>query len=86
MLIETGDDLEIEVGDVIRYVDLAKLNVVLTVQITRGKDDFPNDIVKESRPFAQALLGAVVGDEVALHLTGSASKTFQVIEIKRKEK
>ena len=86
VLIETGDDLEIEVGDVIRYVDLAKLNDVLTVQITRGKDDFPNDIVKESRPFAQALLGAVVGDEVALHLTGSASKTFQVIEIKRKEK
>ena len=86
VLIDTGDNLEIEVGDVIRYVDLAKLNHVLTVQITRGKEDFPNGIVNESRPIAQALLGAVVGDEVALHLTGSASKTFQVIEIKRKEK
>ena len=86
MLIETGDDLEIEVGDVIRYVDLAKLNDVLTVQITSGKDDFSNGIVNESRPLAQVLLGAVVGDEIALHLTGSASKTFQVIEIKRTEK
>jgi transcription elongation GreA/GreB family factor len=59
---------------------------VLTVQITHGKDDFANGIVNESRPLAQALLGAVVGDEVALHLAGNASKTFQVIEIKRTEK
>ncbi len=83
VLIDTEDDLEIEVGDVIRYVDLAKPNDVLTVQITSGKDDFSNGIVHESRPLAQALLGAVVGDEVALHLTGSSSKTFQVVEIKR---
>ena len=85
VLIDTEDDLEIEVGDVIRYVDLAKPSDVLTVQITHGKDDFANGIVNESRPLAQALLGAVVGDEVALHLAGSASKTFQVIEIKRTE-
>jgi len=83
VLIETEDDLEIEVGDVIRYADLTKPSDVLTVQITHGKDDFANGIVNESRPLAQALLGAVVGDEVVLHLTGSASKTFQVIEIKR---
>jgi transcription elongation GreA/GreB family factor/very-short-patch-repair endonuclease len=86
VLIDTDDDLEIEVGDVVRYVDLAKSNDILTIQITSGKDDFANGIVNESRPLAQALLGAVVGDEIALHLTGSASKTFQVIEIKRTEK
>jgi transcription elongation GreA/GreB family factor/very-short-patch-repair endonuclease len=85
VLIDTEDDFEIEVGDMVRYVDLAIPNDVLTVQITRGKDDFANGIVNESRPLAQALLGAVVGDEVALHLAGSASKTFQVIEIKRTE-
>ena len=85
VLIDTEDDLEIEVGDVIRYVDLANPNDVLTVQITHGKDDFVNGIVNESRPLAQALLGAVIGDEVALHLAGSASKTFQVLEIKRTE-
>jgi transcription elongation GreA/GreB family factor/very-short-patch-repair endonuclease len=85
VLIGTEDDLEIEVGDVIRYVDLAKPSDVLSVQITHGKDDFANGIVNESRPLAQALLGAVVGDEVALHLAGSASKTFQVLEIKRTE-
>lgn len=85
VLIDTDDDLEIEVGDVVRYADLASPNDVLTVQITNGKDDFTNGIVNESRPLAQALLGAVAGDEVALHLAGGASKTFQIIEIKRKK-
>ena len=77
VLIDTEDDLEVDVGDVVSYVDLSKPNDVLTVQITSGKDDFSNGIVNESRPLAQALLGAVVGDEVALHLAGSASKTFR---------
>ena len=85
VLIDTEDDLEVDVGDVVRYVDLSKPNDVLTVQITSGKDDFSNGIVNESRPLAQALLGAVVGDEVALHLAGSASKTFQIVEIVRSE-
>ncbi len=83
VLIDTEDDLEIEVGDVVRYIDLARPNDVMTVQITRGKDDFANGIVNESRPLAQAILGAVIGDEVVLHLAGSASKTFQIVEIKR---
>ena len=85
VLIDAEDDLEIEVGDVVRYIDLARPNDVMTVQITRGKDDFANGIVNESRPLAQAILGAVIGDEVVLHLAGSASKTFQVIEIVRPE-
>lgn len=86
VLIDTDDDLEIEVGDVVRYVELSKPNDVLSVQITGEKDDFANGIVNESRPLAQALLGAVVGDEVVLHLVGNTSKTFQIIEIKRTDK
>jgi transcription elongation GreA/GreB family factor/very-short-patch-repair endonuclease len=81
VLIDTEDDLEIEVGDVVRYADLTKPSDVLTVQITSGKDDFFNGIVNASRPLAQVLLGAVVGDEVSLHLAGNQSKTFQVVEI-----
>jgi transcription elongation GreA/GreB family factor len=84
VLIDSEDDLEIEVGDVVRYVDLTQPKDVLTIQISHGKDDFPNGIINESRPLAQTLLGAVVGDEVALHLTGSVSKKFQIVEIKRK--
>ena len=81
VLIDTQDDLEIEVGDVIRYVDLSKPNDVLTVQITSGKDDFSNGIVNESRPLAQALIGAVLGDEVVLHLPGTTARNFLVKEI-----
>ncbi len=81
ILIDTEDDLEVEVGSVVRYVDLAHPNDVLTVQITNGKDDFSNGIVNENRPLAQALLGAVVGDEVVLHLPGSKSRNFAVKEI-----
>lgn len=81
VLIDTEDDLEVDVGDVVRYVDLSKPNDVLTVQITSGKDDFSNGIVNESRPLAQALLGAVVGDEVVLHLPGTTARNFAITEI-----
>jgi transcription elongation GreA/GreB family factor len=83
VLIETEYDLEVEVGDVIRYVDLTSPGDVLTVQIISGKDDISNGMVNEGRPLAQILLGAVVGDEVVLHLVGNNSKTFQILEIKR---
>jgi transcription elongation GreA/GreB family factor/very-short-patch-repair endonuclease len=81
VLIDTEDDLEVEVGDVVRYVDLVKPSDVLTVQITDGKDDFTNGIVHVSRPLAQTLLGAVIGDEVVLHLPGTTAKNFLVKEI-----
>lgn len=83
MLIDSNSDMEVEVGDVVRYVNLAQPNDVLTIQIIRGKDDISNGIVNESRPIAQALLGAVVGDEFVLHLAGRPSKTFKIIEIQR---
>ena len=85
VLIDTKDDLEIDVGDLIRYVDLTKPNDILTVQITSEKDDFSNGIINKSRPLAQALLGAVVGDEVTLHLAGNTSRIFKIVEIVRAE-
>mgnify|MGYP001607868046 CR=1 FL=1 len=83
VLIDTEDGLEVEVGDVVRYADLTKPDDVLSVQITKSKDDFANGIVNESRPLAQAMLGALLGDEVTLHLAGRPSRTFLIIEIKR---
>lgn len=70
-------------GDVVRYVDTKKLEEVLTVQITQKIDDFANGLISESRPLAQALLGAVTGDEVTLNLPGSTPKVFWIVEIKR---
>jgi transcription elongation GreA/GreB family factor len=82
-LIDTDEDLEVEVGDVVRYVDKSRPDDVLTMQITKGKDDFANGIFNQSRPLPQVLLGAVVGDEVVLHLAGQVTKKFRVLEIKR---
>lgn len=86
VLLDTEDDLEIQVGDVIRYIDIAHPDDVLTVQITRGEDDFVNGIVHQSRPLAQTILGAVVGDEVVLHLVGSESRTLRIVNIVRPPK
>jgi superfamily I DNA and/or RNA helicase len=83
VLIADDDDLEVSVGDVVRYSDLDKPLDILTVQITRGNDDRENGIVNESRPLAQILLGAVVGDEVTLHLPGSKARVFQIVEIRK---
>lgn len=83
VLLADEDDLEVAVGDVVRYVDLDKPLDILTVQITSGKDDFDNGIVNETRPLAQTLLGAVVGDEVSLHLPAAKARVFQIVEIKK---
>ncbi len=82
-LIQTGEDLEVEVGDFVWYADLSDPGDVMRIQITQGKDDIPNRIVNETRPLAQALLGAVTGDEVPLHLTGSLFKRLKVIKLQR---
>jgi hypothetical protein len=83
VLIADGEDLEVAVGDVVRYVDMEKPTDILTVQITSGKDDFENGIVNESRPLAQILLSAVVGDQVTLHLPAAKTRLFQIVEIKK---
>jgi transcription elongation GreA/GreB family factor/very-short-patch-repair endonuclease len=83
VLIADDEDLEVAVGDVVRYVDLDKPLDILTVQITSGQDDFDNGIVNETRPLAQALLGAVMGDEVSLHLPAAKARVFQIVEIKK---
>ena len=83
VLIDSEEDLEVEVGDLVRYVDIEKPDNIRTVQITADKDDFANGLVSESRPLAQTLLGAVLGDEVTLHLPGAMPRVFRVTEIKR---
>ncbi|MFQ1017325.1 AAA domain-containing protein [Gilliamella sp. BG7] len=73
----------VEIGDLVHYIDVSKPNDIITVQITKGKDDFSNGIINESRPLAQTLLGAGVNDEKVLHLVGKQSRTFKIIKIYR---
>ena len=85
-LIDTEDDPSVDVGDVVRYVDIEKPAVVLTVQITSGMDDFANGIVNKLKPLAQTLLGAVAGDQVTLQLLGAEPRVFRIIAIEKANK
>ncbi|OJV39988.1 MAG: hypothetical protein BGO25_09330 [Acidobacteriales bacterium 59-55] len=85
-LIDSEDDPAVEVEDFVRYVDIKKPEDVLSVQITNGIDDFANGTVHKLKPLAQALLGAVVGDEVTLHLVGAVPRVFKIIAIEKMKK
>ena len=85
-LIDTEDDPSVDVGDLVRYVDIEKPAVVLTVQLTSGVDDFANGIVNKLKPLAQTLLGAVAGDQVTLQLLGAEPRVFKIIAIEKAQK
>ena len=80
-LLKTEDDLEIEVGDLVRYVDVLKPEDVLSVRITHRASDLANGVISEATPLAQALLGALAGDEVPLHVPGASRRLFRIMAI-----
>ncbi len=83
MLLETGEEHEVELGDVVKYVEISNPADVLTVRIVRGATDLANGLISVSAPLAQTLLSAVVGDEVSLHVPGTPARQFRILEIKR---
>jgi transcription elongation GreA/GreB family factor/very-short-patch-repair endonuclease len=83
VLLRTEDDIEVEVGDLVRYADVAKPADILTVRITHKPSDLTNGLISEATPLAQALLGAVVGDEVPLHIPSAPQRRFRIIGITR---
>jgi transcription elongation GreA/GreB family factor len=84
-MLKTDDDVEIEVGDLVRYIDVLKPDDVMSVRITNRPSDLMNGLISESTPLAQALLGALAGDEVPLHLPGASRRLFRVISISKAE-
>ena len=80
---DTVDDLDVKIGDIVKYVDTAKPDDVLWAQISYKPSDIPNGVISHTTPLAQALLGAVVGDEVMLHLPGGRARTFRILNIMR---
>jgi transcription elongation GreA/GreB family factor len=60
-MLQTDDDVEIEVGDLVRYVDVLKPDDMLSVRITNRASDLANGVISENTPLAQALLGALTG-------------------------
>ena len=82
-LLKTDDDVEIEVGDLVRYVDVLKPEDVLSVRISSRPSDLANGLISENTPLAQALLGALAGDEVPLHLPGGSRRLFRIISVSK---
>ena len=66
-VVETEDDEpEVEVGDTIFYVLTIRPDHELTVRITVNQNNPTAGLISEVHPLAQAMLGATVGDAVAL--------------------
>ncbi len=66
-IVETEDDEpEIEVGDEFHYFRPTLPEIVTIVRISANQNDPNAGIISERHPLAQAMLGAHVGDKVAL--------------------
>lgn len=72
---------EVRVGDVVRYCDIQSPTDVLTVQLVDGPSDLQHGVLNKSKPLAQTILGAAVGDEVTLHLPGATARVFRILSI-----
>jgi len=77
-MLKTDDDVEVEVGDLVHYVDVLKPEDVLSVRITNGPSNLAHGLISENTPLAQALLRALAGDEVPLHLPGGSRRLFRI--------
>ena len=82
-IVQSDDDVEIEVGDFVRYIDVMQPNDVLSVRITNRPSDLVNGVISENTPLAIALLGALAGDEVPLHLPGASRRLFRIVSISK---
>jgi hypothetical protein len=82
-LLETDEDLEVSIGDLVRYADVAKPDDILSVRIIDKATDLQNGLISRATPLAQALLGGVVGDEVPLHIAGAQRRLFRIVGITR---
>lgn len=82
-LASEDEEISIQVGDHVTYIDTAQPETKLHIQIVAGQDRIDAGIVNESRPLAQALLDAEVGDEVELSIPGRQSHILKVIKIAR---
>lgn len=79
-LLDTDEIIEVECNDTVRYESIEE-SIILTIQISLGPNDLNSGIANLNTPLAQALLGAVKGDEVLLQIPGVKSKTLKILEI-----
>ena len=80
-VVKTEDDEpEVEVGDTVFYVLAIHPEHELTVRVTVNQNNPTAGLISEVHPLAQAMLGAIVGDEVSL-TDGRGQRTYIVKKI-----
>lgn len=80
----TAAELLVEVGDLVTYaVQTATGEEQVTVQIVETASNPRMNLVNESMPLAQALIGLCCGDEGMLVVQGHAPRGLKVISINR---
>lgn len=85
VLIDEEQDqyLEAEVGDFVIYAPTTAPDQERSVRLTKTRTDIANGFLAETVPLAQAILGAVVGDEVILRVPGVPPQAFTIKKIVR---
>jgi len=81
-ILEDENEIEVSIGDTVKYCDVAYPSKIMDVHITQLTNDIDNGKISSDKPLAQVLLGAVVNDEVVLNINGR-SRTFRIKEIIR---
>lgn len=69
----------------VTYIDPLQGQEPRQVRITKRVKDPTQGLIAEATPLAQVLLGAVVGDEVALNVPGMPKRSLRIASIKRGE-
>lgn len=82
-LVDEDDEMFVQVGDTVTYVDIAKPHIKITITIVDGSGDREAGIVNVDLPVAQALLDAQEGDEVEMTLPDRPSHLLKVLSIER---
>jgi very-short-patch-repair endonuclease len=82
-LLDNDENIEVTVGDFVRYIEVGKPDDVMSIQIVEKATDLKNGLISQATPLAQALLDAAVGDEVPLHIAGAPRRVFRIVGIRR---
>lgn len=82
-LVDEDDEMFVQVGDTVTYVDVAKPHIKITITIVEGSGDREAGIVNVDLPVAQALLDAQEGDEVEMTFPDRPSHLLKVLSIER---
>ena len=78
------EELYIEVGDRVRYIDLEGAPTdKRTIQIVADGHDPSSGLINEAKPLAQALIGAAEGEVKELPIEGRPTKHLKVVKIER---